>query len=482
MRKQKTVTFNFIMNAILTCSNILFPLITYPYVSRILKPYGMGMVSFANAIITYFTMFAQLGIPTYGIRICAKIRDNKEELSRTVQEIMIINMITCVISYVLFFIVLFVTPDMRQEKTLFLVMSISVVCNTIGVEWLYKGLEEYSYITVRSIIFKAIALVGIFAFVHGTEDYEIYGFLTVFALCGSYVVNFLNLRKRIIVKPLGNYQFRRHLKPIFIFFGMSIATTIYTNMDSVMIGFINGADENGCYDAAVKIKNLLVSVVTSLGTVLLPRVSYHWERGEKTQFWKLANKAVRFEMVVGGSMAVFFMIFAEPTIYIVSGELYQRAILPMQIIMPTLLLIGISTITGIQVMVPIGMESEVLKSEIVGAVVNLIINSLLIPKNGAVGAAIGTLAAEAVVLAYQIRVMKTGRGTIFHEISYGKIVISIAVAAAGGIAVRQFVSGNFAALVIGCVVYFGLFGGLLLLFKEPTVMEGMQRVKSIIKR
>ena len=308
----RSVTYNFIMNVILTGSNILFPLLTYPYASRILKPYGMGMVSFANAIITYFTMFAQLGIPTYGIRVCAKVRDDREKLSRTVQEVLIINMITCFLSYAAFFAAIFFTPRLRQEKTLFLVMGILIFFNTLGVEWLYKGLEQYTYITVRSIIFKFVAFVCIFVFIHNSDDYVAYGFFTVLALVGSNAMNFINLHKMISVRPVGGYHFRQHLKPIFVFFGMSVATTIYTNMDSVMLGFIKGADENGCYDAAVKIKNILVSVVTSLGTVLLPRVSYHWEKGPRKEFWKLAKKAAAFEIIAGGSLAMFFIIFANP--------------------------------------------------------------------------------------------------------------------------------------------------------------------------
>lgn len=475
--KKRTITYNFTMNAVLTCSNILFPMITYPYVSRILKPYGMGTVSFANAIITYFTMFAQLGIPTYGIQICAKVRDNKEELSRTVQEIMIINAVTCFVSYGIFLLAVFFTPQLRSERTLFLIMGMSIIFNTIGVEWLYKGLEEYSYITIRSIVFKVLALIGIFCFVHNSSDYIIYGFLTIFALSGSYAINFLNLRKKIYITPIGDYHFKRHLKSIVIFFGMSVATTIYTNMDSVMLGFIKGAEENGCYDAAVKIKNLLVSLVTSLGTVLLPRVSYYWEKGKKEIFWELANKAIRFEIIAGGGLAVFFMIFACPTIYIVSGELYKRAIIPMQIIMPTLLLIGISTVTGIQVMVPVGMEKQVLYSEIAGAGVNLIVNAILIPRWGAIGAAIGTLTAEVVVLLYQIVALKARAGELFCGFAFGKIVTAIGGAALAGMLLQILISDKFLCLVLGGMVFFICYGIVLLMLKEATTLFYWEQIR-----
>ena len=444
----RSVTYNFIMNVILTGSNILFPLLTYPYASRILKPYGMGMVSFANAIITYFTMFAQLGIPTYGIRVCAKVRDDREKLSRTVQEVLIINMITCFLSYAAFFAAVFFTPRLRQEKTLFLVMGILIFFNTLGVEWLYKGLEQYTYITVRSIIFKFVAFVCIFVFIHNSDDYVAYGFFTVLALVGSNAMNFINLHKMISVRPVGGYHFRQHLKPIFVFFGMSVATTIYTNMDSVMLGFIKGADENGCYDAAVKIKNILVSVVTSLGTVLLPRVSYHWEKGNRKEFWKLAKKAAAFEIIAGGSLAMFFIIFAKPTIYLVSGKLFERAILPMEIIMPTLLLIGLSNITGIQILIPMGKEKYVLYSEITGAV-----------------------SAELVVLAYQMCVLKKDLGKLFGGAEIWKSITAVCLASVASIAIRRSSLSTFPMLLAGGIVFFLVYGIVLLVLKESIVCE-----------
>ena len=215
--KVKSVKFNFIMNSILTASSMIFPIITYPYVSRILQPEGIGTVSFANSVITYFSMFAQLGVPTYGIRACAKVRDDKEKLSRTVQEIMLINLVTCLIVYLAFGISLYLVPQFRQEKLLYVIMGSLILFNTIGVEWLYKGLEQYSYITVRSIIFKFIALIAMFLLIREKEDYIIYGGITIFAAAGSNVLNFINLRKYISLRPVGGYDFRQHLKPISIF-------------------------------------------------------------------------------------------------------------------------------------------------------------------------------------------------------------------------------------------------------------------------
>ena len=160
MQKQRSLTANFIMNTILSISSFVFPLLTFPYISRILQPAGIGKISFATSVVSYFAMFAQMGIPTYGIRACAKVRDDREELSRTVHELFFINLGMSLVSYVALFFVIFYIPRLRQEKELFLIISLTIILNTVGMEWVYKASERYTYITVRSIVFKFIAFVA----------------------------------------------------------------------------------------------------------------------------------------------------------------------------------------------------------------------------------------------------------------------------------------------------------------------------------
>ena len=369
-KNNKSVKVNFIMNAILNLSAVIFPLITFPYVSRILTPTGTGRVSSAVALVTYFAMVAQLGIPTYGIRACAIVRDDKEKLSRTAQEIFIINMIMSVIVYGVFFGALFFIPEMAEDKTLYLICSTTIVFNLIGMEWLYKALEEYSYITKRSLFFKFIALVLTFVCIHTKDDYLFYGVTTIFAASASNVMNFINVRKYITLKPLRNYDFKHHMKPILIFFGMSVATTIYTNLDTVMLKFMQGNEAAGYYTAAVKVKTVLVGVVTSIGTVLLPRVSYYIEQKRHDEFRKVTAKAMELVVMMALPLVVYFIIYAREAILVLSGADYIPAIIPMQLIMPTVFLIGFTNITGIQILIPQGRENVVLVSEIVGAVVD----------------------------------------------------------------------------------------------------------------
>lgn len=215
--RQKSITVNFIMNILLTISSFIFPVVTFPYVSRVLGPEGTGKVAFATSVISYFAMFAQLGIPTYGIRACAKVRDDKEELIRVTHEILSINLLMSLLVYIFLGISLAAVPRLGQEKALILVISLTILFNAIGVEWLYRALEEYSYIAIRSIAFKVIALAAMFALVRETQDYLIYGGITILASSASNVLNFIRMSRIVGLKPVGGYNFRRHIKAVMIF-------------------------------------------------------------------------------------------------------------------------------------------------------------------------------------------------------------------------------------------------------------------------
>lgn len=478
--KIRSVKFNAIMNTILTLSSFIFPLITFPYVSRILQPEGTGAVSFANSIVTYFTMIASLGVPTYGIRACSKARDNKEELSRTVQEILIINLVLTVFVYIAYLWAVLNVNKMHNESTLYMIMSLNILFNVIGVEWLYKGLEQYSYITVRSIAFKVISLVLMFLMVHQKSDYVLYGAITVIAGTGSNIFNLINLRKYIYLQPVKYYNFKKHLKPILVFFAMSVATTIYTNLDNVMLGFMTNEIQVGYYDAAVKIKNILVSFVTSLGPVLLPRATYYVENGQMDEFRRIIRKAYHFVWILGIPVMVYFMIMAKESVFLLSGESYMGSIVPMQIIMPTVVLIGLSNVLGIQILLPLGKEHLVFISEVAGAVIDLIINALLIPKWGAAGAAFGTLVAEMVVLLVQAWALRDGGFDLVKNVPIWKVLTAVGVSSAVCIGVKYLCSSIlllhgailwFMSLAVTACVFFIVYAGGLLVGKEDLFIE-----------
>ena len=461
------------MNALLTVSSIIFPIITFPYISRVLQPEGMGRVSFALSIVSYFTMISQLGIPTYGIRAVARVRDNREELTRVTHELLFINLIMSLISYGVLFILLFTVPRLSEDRLLILLVSASIILDAIGTEWLYKGLEQYTYITVRSITFKIISVIAMFLLVHEKGDYVIYGAISVFAASAANIINLLNIGKHVDTRSVGSYDIKKHLRSVLVFFAMTCATTVYLNLDTVMLGFMTDNEEVGYYHASVRIKSVLTAMITSLGAVLLPRISYYIEQGENQRFREVCMKAFRFVVFAAVPTVAYFMIFAKETVLLISGGDYVGSILPMRIIMPTVLFIGLSNIIGIQIFIPFGEEKQVLWSEVAGAIVDVIINLLLIPHFKSAGAAAGTLVAEAVVLIVQAvifrKMVRTGKYEamsfpgFFRELDLIRATATVIIATAASVWVKLFGFGNFLTLAVSAPLFFGVYVGVYVL-------------------
>lgn len=487
--KIHSVKFNFIMNFIMSASSIVFPLITFPYISRVLMATGNGKVATASAVITYFNMFASLGIPTYGIRACAKVRDDKEKLSKTVQELLIINSITMLLTLLVFVFTVILVPEFSAEKELYVINGIGMVLNMFAITWLYNALEQYAYITVVNMIVKVVSLVLMFLLVKKPEDYILYGGITVFASSASYVFNFVYATKFITLKKSGTYNFRVHMKPILRFFAMSAATSVYTNLDVVMLRFMQGNTEVGYYNAAIKVKTILVTLITSLGTVLLPRLSYYVKKEKIDDFYRMIGKAVNFVVIAGLPLMIYFMLYARESIQFLAGEGYEGAIFPMIILMPTVLLIGLSNITGIQILTPQNMEQQVLNSIVCGAVVDFLLNLVLIPEMASSGAALATTVAELVVLIVQCIYLKKMLKDIIRNVSGMKIGLAMILGTIAGIAVKMLLNLTgtgwsleiqaFLMLAVSACVFFGVYGVALLVTKEEFVWELLE---SVIRR
>lgn len=253
-------------------------------------------------------------------------------------------------------------------------------------------------------------------------------------------------------KLLGDYNLKQHFGSILVFFGMAVATTIYTHIDSVMLGVMVSAEQVGYYNAAVKIKTLLVSFVATLGTVLLPRVSYYYQNGFEKEFFEVCRKSVNFVLILAASLMVYFMLYASDTIYFLAGEDYEMAIKPMVVIMPTLLLIGITNVTGLQILVPMGQERAVLASEIAGAVV-------------------GTLTAEAAVLVVQVAALREKRQNFFIGIQYWKIVTALIAAIATYPLINMCTISGFCKIMISGCIFYVVYMLVLNITKEKMTMK-----------
>ena len=481
--EQVSIKKNYIYNMLLTVANLLFPVITYTYASRILMPEGIGKTTFAASVVSYFSMFAHLGIPTYGIRACAQKKDDKKELSKTVKELLSINILMAVISISALAIITVLSGRLFEIKGLILIYAIGLVASVFELSWLFSALEKYEYITKRSLILKALSVALIFLLINDSSDIPIYAGIAVGTAVMTSLVNFIYSRKFVDLKIKAECNLKQHIKPIVIFFLMSAATTIYLNLDTVMLGFMTSDAEVGIYSAATKIKGVLTGVVTALGAVMLPRMSMLIAQNNRKSFLEYATKAMNYVWVISVPIVIYFSIYAGDCISLLSGELFRAATPAMKVIMPTVLLIGITNILGIQMLVPLGKEKVVLYSEIAGAITDIVLNYIFIPIYGAVGAALGTLAAEAVVLIFQVSYMKKEIKNIFTKVSYIKIIIGNIGAILTILFFNNFLTANSPLIVLvkSSIIYFGIYFLILLLLKEQLVLECLSLLKSRLR-
>lgn len=472
--QQHSVKYNFIMNFILTASNFIFPLITFPYVSRILLASGNGKVNFAASVANYFMMVASLGIPTYGIRACAKVRDDKEALSKTAQEILIINFVSTVLVTLTYLVCIFTVPKFSQDKLLYLIEGVNIVLNMFGANWIYQALEQYDYITVRSLVFKFISMILMFLLVHQPSDYRVYAAITVLAAVGSNVLNFIRLRRFIIFRKFKDYEFKKHLKPILVLFAQNVTVSIYTNLDTVMLGFMKSDEAVGLYTASVKIKSILLSVVASLGSVLLPRMSYYVKKNAKAKFYALLRLAVNAELLMSFPLAVYFSIESRNSILFLAGKGYLGAIPAMAIITIAIIPNGLTGVIGIQTLTPLNREKQVLYSVIVGAVSDFVLNLLMIPQWGAAGAALATTIAEFLVLLVQIVLARDILQNVARHIQIAKYLsITVAAAIPTFILTQRLECNVFINLVITAVVFFGIYVLILYFVKDELLNRAL---------
>ena len=439
--KHKSIKLNMFLNYIRTMLSLLFPLITFPYASRILMPEGLGKVNFARSIIQYFVLLAMLGIKAYGVRECAKCRDDREKLSKLCFELFTINIIATIGAYIILFWAMLMIPTLSNYRMLLVVLSCTLLFNTIGMEWLYSGLEEYGYITLRSVFFQIISLVLLFAMVHTKEDYLKYAAISVISSAGSNICNLIHVRKFISFDISKKLELKKHIKPVFVFFAIALIIELYTVLDVTMLGFIKGNEQVGFYTVATKINKIILSLISAVCVALFPRLSYYMGNQKHDKFYELFYKSFSFVLFLTIPAAVGLNLLSEPIVYLFAGKNYDASVLPMKIMNPIIVIIGLGILLGSQFFVAIGKEKVTIIADSVGALINFSLNIFLIPQYGVLGAAIATLIAELFVT--------------FTDLMFGMKYFSLSKAFAP---VWQYLA---ASVIMGVVVRFvsGLFQG-----------------------
>lgn len=390
----QSIKRNFVYNTLLNVSSVIFPLITAPYVARVLEPNGVGLFNFIISYAGYFSLFAVLGIPTYGVREVAKLRGNQKGLQKLVSELISIAFISTFFVSVAYILTIIVIGKLSENSLLFLVAGITIYFAPFKINWYYQGLEKFGFITFRSIVVRTLSVICLFLFVKGKSDLIIY--ITINAL-GGFLADLWNYIKmwKSGVHPFFTIKgLIPHLKPLWFLFASTIAISIYTVLDTLMLGFIKDYSEVGYYNNASHITKSVLMVITSLSTVSIPRFSYYIKNKEIGMANSLTNKCISFVLFLAFPLCAGLMCIAPVFVPWFFGEHFYGAIIPLMIMSLLLIAIGISNITGIQIMVGMGLDKYFLRTILIGTILNFTMNCIFIPLMGANGASISSVIAE----------------------------------------------------------------------------------------
>lgn len=392
----QSVKVNYILNLINTGTQMLFPLITFPYVCRVIEADGIGQINFFQSIISYISLFTCLGIPMYAIREIARDRSDVVQMNRTAMEILLLHSMLTLVGYAIVAILCLTVPQIQVNIPLFLILSLTIFFTAIGCEWFYQGIEDFKYITIRGLIIKTVSVVLLFIFVKSKTDLLYYGCYIVFGVLGGNIFNFLRLRKYIHRENIifSELHIKRHVKPVLKVFSFSVVTSIYLQLNMVLLGFLKNALAVGYFAAATKVMQMLLTMSACLGSVMMPRASHLIAENKEDEFNRLIQKSYDFTLAIALPMAIGLIFCAPSLITALCGVKFEHSILPSQIIAPIILMVAISNVFGIQVLFPKGKINIVTLCCGIGAVADLILNLCLIPFFSYIGTSIAYLGAE----------------------------------------------------------------------------------------
>jgi len=387
---------NIFFNTLLSVSQILFPLVTFPYASRVLGPEAIGAVSFADNFTIYFLIFSALGIPMYGIREVAKVRNDPDKLGQVFSELLLIHFCTSLIAVFILFSISFFTERLRLNFGLYQIGMAIVLGSVFMAEWFFQGIEKFQFIAVRSVCARVVTVLLLFIFVHSVEDRDLYYGLNLITVIIGASINMLAIRKIIKISYKGT-EFKRHFKPLLVIFSNSIVTSVYLVFDTIILGFLTNDLNVGYYSAAMRLSKISLAVIGVLGAVLLPRLTLAFEQKDFTDARMLINKSLSFVVFLSIPIAMGTLCLSKEIIFLFAGNRYAPSVYSLNILCFVVIVIGFALVFANQILLPLHKEKNILYASMFGMVISLLLNFTLIPIFKHVGAAISSFTTELVV-------------------------------------------------------------------------------------
>ena len=384
-----------VLNAVSGILSILFPFITFPYVSKILGVEQMGQFSFASSIANYLLLFSALGISTYAIREGAKIRDDRDKLSHFASEMFTINAISMFISCLIYAVLLLFIPKLHNYLILLIILGTQALLKTIGVEYIYSIEEDYLFKTIRSIAINVIALALLFIFVKTEKDLFLYAIIVVVASSGAELLNCFYSRKYCKILPTRKIDWKKHLKPILVIFAMSLTVTIYVSSDTTILGVLKDDYTVGIYSVSVKIYSAVRIIISSVLIVSIPRLaSLRKEESQYNDFVDTASDIYRTLITITIPAIVGIILLRNEIVLLISSDSFIQSTKSLIFLSIALFFFIGAYFWGQAILVVDGKENTVFFITIASAVLNIVLNFILIPFWGEIAAGLTTVLSE----------------------------------------------------------------------------------------
>lgn len=474
---------NFIYNVLLALSQVLFPLVTFPYVTRVLGPESLGVVSFVDSYAGYFILIIALGIPVYGVREIAKAKSLAEQ-SRIFSEIFSIHAVFTIIGLGIYFFSILFYSQFSSIYPLFIWGGVMIFsCVFIG-EWYFQGIGEFKFISLRTMLIRLFSLVFLFIFVKTPSDVLNYFLIIVFAVIINAIVNFYYIRKKLDITFSFNKKIlKRHFRPMFYIFFSRAAVTLFLFLDTIILGFLSSDVSVGIFSTALKVTKIPILIVSSLGVVLIPKLTESFHEGNQQNVKELLQKSVNFVISVSIPILFYFIATSSQIVLLFAGHNYTNASIVIQILSPIILIIGLSNIFSMQILTPMGKDKEVMISVIIAVVVCLISDFVLIPILAEKGAAITNFLVElTIAIATFFFASKFIKNIVDWHFLFKNIILALPVLFIVYV-VKLYV--NDAVLILGLsgmffLIYFAFLN--IFVIKNELYLEIFSKIKIMFKK
>lgn len=471
---------NTVYNMLKSCSSIIFPLITFPYIARVLLTESIGKINFGLSIINYFSLLASLGIPTYAIRECSKVKSNPKAFSEISSNIYSINIYSTAIAYLLLAITLVVAKPLHSYSFLIIVQSLSIIFTTLGSDWLNNVMEDFKYITIRTISFNVLSIILMLIYVRNSSDYIIYAVITVIATAGANILNYFYRRKfykiTFVIKP----NFSTHLKPIILLFSLQLVQIIYVNSDITILGILRSDHEIGLYSTSVKIYNLIQTIINSVVLVVLPQLSTAYFEKNYSSINNLLRYSLNFIIGLGLPCLIGINVIGKEAIILLAGNEYVESLTSLRILTIALLWSFLAGFLGNLIMIPSGRDNICLISSLISALINLVLNLFLIPRWGIEAAAFTTAVSQAlgffIKLPFIEKDIKLGP---FRHMLLGPIIGCVFIILIG-IITTTFIVNPVIKIVSIIILSTPIYILCLIIFKHDFAQKGVVLIQKIL--